>query len=149
MLVLLMQMVTDTLATVPDVMIQTDTIGDLVGDMTEFAGNYIELLVLTLLGLFNRFLVQGAKLVQTAAGKLPGPVVATIAFATAQLIAFVNVFLLGWGSPVLPEDPTMLVAGLEGIVIWFVSMGWHGFLKNWLGSRGGEGDPLGSRGGEG
>ena len=113
--------------------VQADTIGDLVSDITEFAGGYIQFVLLAVLGLINRYIVQVAKLVGRGADRLPGPVVATIAFATAQLIVFVNTYLVGFGAPELDEDPALLVTGLEGLVVWFVSMGWHGFLKELLG----------------
>ena len=129
-------MVGDTLVALQDTVIQPDTIGELVRDVTEFVGGHIEALVIIILGLLNRVIVQGAKAVGAVAGKLPAPVVATVAFATAQVIVFVNTYLVGFGAPVLAEDPALLVTGLEGLVVWFLSMGWHGFLKSLLGGKG-------------
>jgi hypothetical protein len=120
---------------VVDTIVQADTIGDLVSDVTLFLGTWVEYVVLAALGLVTKLLVDGEKIVLDGVGRLPAPVKAVLAAATAQVIMFVNAYLIGWGGPALTDDPALLVTGLAGIVVWFISMGWHGFLKTLLGGK--------------
>lgn len=130
MLDLILSILPDAL-TVADTL-HADTIGDVVDDITGVIGGYIEFIILAVLGFVNKFLVDGAKMVQKYVDKLPDGVVATIAFGTSQVIVFINAYLIGWGAPELAEDPSMLVTGLQGLVVWFVSMGWHDFIKHFV-----------------
>lgn len=122
MLFELMTIVPDLLAQVPT---DTTVAGEIAGDLAE----YVELLILAAFGVVNKLIVDGAKFVEKQVGKLPGPVVATIAFATAQAIVFVNAFLVGWGAPALSDDPAALAVGIQGLVVWATSMGWHSLVK--------------------
>lgn len=126
----LLAIVSDTIFV--DTLAQADTIGDVVDDIVLVMGSWVEYIILAALGLLTKLLVDLEKLVQNYVGKLPGPVVAVMAAATAQLVMFVNDYLNVWGGPSLSTDPALLITGISGLVVWLVSMGWHSFLKSIL-----------------
>lgn len=78
------------------------------------------------LGFLNKFITSGALKVLEMKFKLPSTVQAAIAWVFAQGVVFASTVL---NIPVVSSNIDELPLIGTGLLVWAVSMGWHGLAK--------------------
>jgi hypothetical protein len=100
----------------------TDSVAVVVGAAV---GGWATTLLVSVLGVVNKFVTDGAKAVLGKFGTLPDWSKALIALAFAQAVTFLNA-KFGVGAS---ADVNELVTSAQGTLVWAISMGWHALSK--------------------